>query len=73
MASFVRQVLKALGLAAVVILAIRAALFGVFAPFLFWRLFRESGYPWWIHVPAAVALITGFTYLFRHMNRDRLW
>ena len=72
MPNFLRQMLRALGVVVLVFFAIRAALFGVFAPFLFWRLFRDSGYPWWIQIPAAAALIAGFTYLFRHMDKGRL-
>lgn len=55
----VRWLLWMIGIAAVAVLVTRAVLFGVAAPFLFWRLFRESGYPWWIQVPAAVAWLPG--------------
>jgi hypothetical protein len=37
----------------------------VVLPYALWQLFRESGYPWWIQVLAALALLAGFTYLFR--------
>ena len=62
---FLRGLLRILGLAIFAVLAVRAVVFAVFLPFMFWRLFRDSGYPSWIQVPAAAALIAGFAWLFK--------
>ena len=62
---FVRGLLLILVFAAGALLIVRAAVGTAIMPFMYWRLFRESGYPWWIQVPAAVALILGFAFLFK--------
>ena len=68
---FIRGIIRILALTVAAVLTVRAALFLVFLPFLFWRLFRESGYPWWIQVPAAAALIAGFGWLIKAGTFDR--
>ena len=55
--------IRILAVTVAAVLTVRAALFLVFLSFLLWRLFRESGYPWWIRAPAAAAPIAGFGWL----------
>jgi hypothetical protein len=68
---FLRRLLWILRLGIAAVLAVRAILFAVFLPFMFWRLFRDSGYPWWIQVPAAVTLAILFWMLAKRYRRGR--
>ena len=64
---FLRPLLWILGVAILAVLTVRVVLL----PFMFWRLFRDSGYPWWIQVPAAVALAILFWMLGKRYKRGR--
>ena len=60
------------GVTIFVIVIIRAGFIAVLLPYAVLNLFRESGYPWWIQVPAAIALIAGFAYLWKSGGLERL-
>jgi carbon starvation protein CstA len=68
-------ILKALAAAVAFIsfavLLVRSTVIAVVLPRALWQLFRESGYPRWIQVLAALALLVGVTYLFRQGTFER--
>jgi len=71
------RVLRFIGLvlavAAAAFFILRAVIVAVWLPYAFWQLFRESRYPWWIQVPAALALAAGFSYLIKAGTFNRRW
>ena len=60
-------------LVAVVVAAFVALLLVRFTglAYVVWRTFHDSGYPWWIQVPAAVALAILFWMLNKRYKRGR--
>jgi membrane protein YdbS with pleckstrin-like domain len=63
-----RNALIAIAVAAVLIVAL---LRGAAASYGIWRAFHDSGYPWWIQVPSAVALVALFWMLIKRYKRGR--
>ena len=69
--AILRALAVAVAFIVLAVLLVRAAVIGVVLPYTVWQLLRVSGYPSWIQVLAAVALLAGVTYLFRQGTFER--
>jgi len=47
---------RAAAIIAMAILGVFVAVRGVATSYVFWRVFRDSGYPWWVSIIASCRL-----------------